>query len=117
MSFWTGVLRHHSNTDPFIALASRREEQRVVVLPRLPTARTRDENCVVSEVELEVNRKVNERLQAKEDEIRSEQIPLERARIERELTYMEALAGLLVMVALDPKKFDLTAAALIPLDD
>jgi hypothetical protein len=60
---------------------------------------------------------VNPRLTALEQRLLSEQVPVIQAGMDRNTLYSELVSGLLIMLALDPKYFDLTASAVIPLDE
>jgi len=64
-----------------------------------------------------VNQIVGPRLDAMQVRLMEEQVPVVRARLERASTYREIASGILIMLALDPKQYDLTMAALIPLGD
>jgi len=64
-----------------------------------------------------VNAIVNPRLEELRMRLMDEQVPLVRRRLERMAKYREVVSGLLVMLALDPKEYDLSLAALTPLDD
>lgn len=63
-----------------------------------------------------VNDLVNPRLEALRMRLLEEQVPQIRARMERTARYRAAVSGMLVMLALDPKHYQLTLSALIPLD-
>ncbi len=60
---------------------------------------------------------VEPRLQELKARLVVEQAPAIQARMGRDVLYSELVSALLVMLALDPKHFDLTASAVIPLDE
>jgi hypothetical protein len=60
---------------------------------------------------------VNPRMDALEQRLISEQVPAIQASLDRGTLYSELVSGFLVMLSLDPKHFDLTASAVIPLDE
>jgi len=65
----------------------------------------------------QVNSLVTPRLDSIEQRVLAEQVPQMRAAMERRIVYAEACSGALLMLALDPKQFQLTLGTLIPLDD
>jgi hypothetical protein len=65
----------------------------------------------------QINSLVNPRLDSKMAQMVSEQVPQLQSASERQITYMEACSGALLMLALDPKQFQVTLGTLIPLDD
>lgn len=58
---------------------------------------------------------VTGRLQVMKDKLLSEQMPAMRQRAERSLTYASSISAALFVLALDPKAFDLSLRAYIPL--
>ena len=60
---------------------------------------------------------VNPRLEALRQRLLEEQVPVIRARLERSSIYANMVSAVLVMLALDPKAFDLTASVVVPLDE
>lgn len=64
----------------------------------------------------QVNAVVEPQLQSIEQRVINEQAPALRAAKERQITYAEACSGALLMVALDPKQFQLTLGTLMPLE-
>jgi hypothetical protein len=65
----------------------------------------------------QINSLVNPRLDSKLAQMISDQLPQLQSASERQITYFEACSGALLMLALDPKQFQLTLGTLIPLDD
>lgn len=59
---------------------------------------------------------VDARLNEMEATIRNQQIPVLMERYTREFTYMQAVRGALLMLALDPKAFDLSLRVIAPLE-
>jgi hypothetical protein len=60
--------------------------------------------------------KVDARLTEMETTIKTQQIPLRMEQYEREFAYMRAVRGALLMLALDPKEFDLSVRMIAPLE-
>ena len=60
---------------------------------------------------------VSPRLEAMRQRLLEEQVPAIRQRLERGTVYADLASGLLVMLALDPKAFDLTASVVVPLGE
>lgn len=60
---------------------------------------------------------VKPRLDALRVRLMEEQVPVIRARMERTAKYQTVVSGMLVMLALDPKHWDLTVSALMPFDE
>ena len=52
-----------------------------------------------------------------EREVKAAQIPALQAKYEREITYFEAISGLLLEIAFDPKRFEISGRVLLPLED
>ena len=51
-----------------------------------------------------------------ERELRAAQVPALKASYERQITYIQALTGVLLEIALDPKKFELSVQTILPLE-
>ena len=64
-----------------------------------------------------VDELVRPRLEALRARLMDEQVPAIRSRMERTAKYRNIVSGMLIMLALDPKNWDLTVAALMPLDE
>ena len=64
----------------------------------------------------QLNEAVTARLQAKREALMLEQVPAARAELQRRDLYLSTLRGVLVMLSLDQKFFDIKASALIPLE-
>jgi hypothetical protein len=67
------------------------------------------------EDQAKVDEIVDPRLKSLEARIRAEQVPALMAAQERWITYLEAMQSALVMLALDPKAFELSIRAVVPL--
>ena len=52
-----------------------------------------------------------------ERELKAAQVPALQAKYERQITYFKAISGLLVEIGLDPKSFELSGRALLPLEE
>jgi hypothetical protein len=67
------------------------------------------------EIQAKVDEIVDPRLKSLEARLRDEQVPALMAAQERSITYLEAMQSALVMLALDPKSFELSIRAVVPL--
>jgi hypothetical protein len=69
------------------------------------------------ETQMKLNELVNPKIDELDKKLRSEQIPAVRAKYEREILYSEACSAFLALLALDPKNFQLSVRALVPMDE
>lgn len=74
-----------------------------------------ERGALTPEVQEKVDQIVDPRLKLLEERLRNEQVPALMARQERWITYAEAVSSALVMLALDPKSFELSVRAVVPL--
>lgn len=61
--------------------------------------------------------KVDENLNVMEDTIKNQQIPVLMEQYQREFTYLKSVRGALMMLALDPKAFELSVRVIAPVED
>lgn len=71
--------------------------------------------ALAPDVQERVDQIVDPRLKSLERRLQDEQVPALMARQERWIMYSEAVTGALVMLALDPKSFELSVRAMAPL--
>jgi hypothetical protein len=67
------------------------------------------------EQQKELDALVDPKLESIRQKIKAEQVPLKMAEQERKVRYLEAISAALVMLKLDPKKFDLSVRLTAPL--
>jgi hypothetical protein len=93
-------------------LERRREEDKVLREEFPGEAR----GSLSPETQAKLNQRVDERIDQLERKILDEQVPALRAAYERRLVYLQAVSGVLAMVALDPKFLELSFEAIVPLE-
>jgi hypothetical protein len=52
-----------------------------------------------------------------ERDLKAAQVPVLKASYDRQITYLQAMTGVLLEIALDPKKLDVSAQVILPLED
>jgi hypothetical protein len=74
-------------------------------------------NNLTPEIQAALDAHVTPILEERRDKLSEQQIPALRAGYERQVTYSEMVSSSLLLLALDPKGFQLSLRAIVPLDD